>query len=611
LNIDVTAPHLGINFLNYKFFDRYVKNCRGFAEVNATVRGTLKKPLLGGSVTLLNDTVTVSFLNTTYHIQKHKVLLDEHGFNIGDITIYDINNNPIYGTGRINHESFREFALDLKVNTENGQFINTTATQSPGFYGIAFGKGNITFYGDINSPLIKAYAQTKSGTYCKLPVNPSYEINKYGFYRFTNPKEQKNSGSVTAPELKLSGVHFILELDATPDARMDIILDPSSGDMLTSYGRGSLRIEIPRNGSTTINGNYEIDRGSYLFTLQNIINKKFDIRRGSSINFNGEIYKAQLNVDAVYELRSSVSDLIDDQIKSQSSTTNSTNASQAEVAARSRIPIQLWLNLTGILERPTIAFDIKAIDPDPTIKSYVDQKLTVLKANESDMNKQVFGLLLMNRFLPANASATDLVSKGNYAGGTAANTVSEFLSSQLSNYLSNLFGYTGNSTLQNLDINLGFRQYDQSTAFTDPNNLGGTPTTQQTLDTRRELQLALQQRLLNNRLTINAGGNIDFGNSTSYDPGGQATSKSTVIPTGDFQIQYALTPDGTWSAKAFNRTNYDYFNSRNTNRTGVGLSYRREFDKPSELLPKRKARVPKKKKEIVVKTETAPVKSEP
>ncbi len=596
LNIDVKAPHLGLSFLNYKFFDRYVKNCRGYAEVDATVRGTLKKPLLGGSVTLLNDTVTVSFLNTTYRIQKHKVLLDDHGFNIGNLTIFDVNNNPIYGTGRINHESFRLFALDLEVNTENGQFINTTAAQSPGFYGIAFGKGRISFDGDINSPTISAYAQTKPGTHCKLPINSSYEINKYGFYRFTNNEDKRKTAVVISPQLKLSGVHFILELDATPDARMDIILDPASGDMLTTYGSGSLRIEIPRNGATTITGNYEIDRGSYLFTLQNIINKKFDIQRGSSIYFPGEVYKAQLNVNAVYQLRSSVSDLIDEDIKSQSTTSNGTpNAnSPASVAARSRIPIQLWLNLTGVLERPNIAFDIKAIDPDPTIKSYVDQRLTQLKANESDMNKQVFGLLLMNRFLPANASATDLVSKGNYAGGTAANTVSEFLSSQLSNYLSNLFGYTGNSALQNLDINLGYRQYDQSTTYTDPNNTG-SQTSQQTLDTRRELQLALQQRLLNNRLTINAGGNIDFGNSTNYDAG-TATSKSTVIPTGDFQIQYALTPDGSWSAKAFNRTNYDYFNSRNTNRTGVGLSYRREFDKPSELLPKRKPKAPKKKK---------------
>ncbi len=587
LKIDINASHLGLNFLNYKFFDRYVKNCRGYAIVNARVEGTLKKPLLLGEVDLINDTVTVSFLNTTYHIHKHKVYLDELGFKIGDITIFDHRNLPIYGSGRINHNSFRNFALDIKVNTENGQFLNTTASMSPGFYGIAYGKGGITFWGDINSPVIRATAVTSAGTYCKLPINTSYEINKYGFYRFVHTDEKKPAVNISAPQLKLSGVDFMLNLTATPDARMDIVLDPVAGDVLTTYGKGDLEIHIPRNGTTTMRGNYEIERGSYLFTLQNIINKHFEISRGSTINFTGEVTKASLNVNAVYELRSSVSDLIQDQIDAQN-TTNTGTPSQQSVAARSRVPVQLWLNLTGILEKPNIAFDIKTIDVDPTIKTYVDQKLALLKTNDSEMNKQAFGLLLMNRFLPPTASATDLVSKGNYAGGTAANTVSEFLSSQLSNYMSNLFEYTGNSALQNLDINIGFRQYDQSVTNISPNP------TQQTLDTRRELKLALQQRLLNNRLTINAGGNLDFGNSTTVE-GGISNSKSTVIPTGDFQIQYALTPDGAWSAKAFNRTNYDYFNSRNTNRTGIGLAYRQEFDKPAEIFRKKSKKEKKKK----------------
>lgn len=578
MKIDLDAQKLGLNFLNYRFFEKYVKNCRGYATIDAMVTGTLKKPILTGDVTLVNDTVTVSFLNTTYHVHDFKAKLDEHGFNFGNFSLYDMRDNIIYASGRINHESFRYISLDLKVNTPNAQFINTTEKESPGFYGVAYGKGNVSFSGPISSPVIRAYAQTKAGTHCRLPVNSTYETNKYSFYKFVD-KGPKVSVTDAAPQLKLNGVNFILELDATPDARMDIVLDPVAGDILTTYGRGNLKIEIPKNGNTTLYGNYEIERGSYLFTLQNIVNKKFEIRRGGVVRFNGEISKATLNVDAVYEVRSSVSDLIDDLINT---TTQSSGGSSSQnllaAAARSRVPIQLLLNLSGVLEKPTIAFDIKAIDVDPTIKSYVEQKLSLLKQNENEMNKQVFGLLVMNRFIPAPTSGTS-TSVGNYVGGTAANTVSEFLSSQLSNYLSNLIGYGGNDALKNLDINIGYSQYDQSTQQRDDQ---GIPIN----DTRRELKLALQQRLFNNRLTINAGGNLDFGNSTVVD-GTNQTSK-TVIPTGDFQIQYALTPDGRWSAKAFNRTNYDYYNSRNTNRTGIGISYKQEFDKPGELLIKRK-----------------------
>jgi hypothetical protein len=595
LKIDADATRLGINFLNYKFFDKYVKDCRGYAQVHATIAGPLNKPLLTGYVDLINDTVSVSFLNTTYHIQKHRVILDEHGFDVGNITLYDVKDNVIYGNGRINHESFRNFALDLYVNTPNAQFLNTNAKLNPNFYGVAYGAGKVSFVGDVNSPVIKAYAKTTPGTYCSLPINSSFEINRYGFYRFLNPSGKNDlKDNRKKPELKLNGVNFILELEATPDARMDIVLDPVAGDVLTSYGRGNLKIEIPKVGTTTIYGTYEIDHGNYLFTLQNVINKRFEINKGGTINFTGDAYKAALNVDAVYEVRSSVSDLVDDLINNGNAVQGSGSASQNQLSAvaRSRIPIRLFLNLTGVLEKPNVAFNIQAVDPDPVIKSYVDQKLALLKTNENELNKQVFGLLVMNRFLPSTNSTTAVNSTSNYVSGTAANTVSEFLSSQLSNYLSNLFGYTGNNALQNLDINIGYRQYDQLS--TQANSAtGATP-----YDTRRELQLALQQRLLNNRLTINAGGNLDFGNSTvvdnPYSSTGQQTGARTVIPTGDFQIQYALTPDGRWSAKAFNRTNYDYLNSRNTNRTGIGLSYRQEFDKPSELFQKFKKNRKKK-----------------
>ena len=196
----------------------------------------------------------------------------------------------------------------------------------------------------------------------------------------------------------------------------------------------------------------------------------------------------------------------------------------------------------------------------------------------------------MNRFLPS----TDALRNVNY-GGTAANTVSEFVSSQLSNYLSSLLGY---ANVKDLDINIGYRQYDDLNSI--DNGTGATPLTSQT---RRELQLALSQKFLNNRLSLNAGGNLDFGSAQVTEGGGARA----VIPTGDFQIEYTLTPDGAWRAKAFNKTNYDYYNSRNTNRTGVGISYRKEFDKASDLFKKKKS----KKKKATEKTTEADKPKEP
>jgi len=584
--VNITSPRFGLNFLNYRFFDKYVSNVRGFARLNAELEGPLKKPLLTGEVVLVNDTVTVPFLNTTYSLKEQRVTLDEHGFNFDYLKASDVRGRELTAFGRINHEGFKFWNIDLTAQSENAQFLNTTEKNNPNFYGVAYAKGRVSFLGPFNNIVIKGYAKTLPGTYCKLPIVSSYETNKYSFYKFVD-KLQDSTVKAKMP-LKLNGVTFILDVDITPDARMDIILDPQAGDVLTGYGSGNLKVILPKIGSFGIFGSYEIDRGDYLFTLQNIINKKFVINKGGSINFTGDVYKAALDIDAVYQVRASVTDLIDDLVNGN--TGQSTQNSQLTNTARSRIPINLLLNLTGVLERPNVSFGIQAIDPDPTIKGYVDQKLALLRNNENQLNNQVFGLLVMNRFLPS----TDALRNVNY-GGTAANTVSEFVSSQLSNYLSSLLGY---ANVKDLDINIGYRQYDDLNSI--DNGTGATPLTSQT---RRELQLALSQKFLNNRLSLNAGGNLDFGSAQVTEGGGARA----VIPTGDFQIEYTLTPDGAWRAKAFNKTNYDYYNSRNTNRTGVGISYRKEFDKASDLFKKKKS----KKKKATEKTTEADKPKEP
>jgi hypothetical protein len=499
--------------------------------------------------------------------------------------IHDLKGNAAYGNGRINHESFKDFALDIKVNTDQAQFLNTTPQSNPGFYGVAYGKGIITFVGPINSPVITASATTGPGTYCKMPVSTSYETNRYSFYKFV-VKGKDNVAASQPAGFRLNGVTFILNLEVTPVARMDIILDPVTGDVLTGYGSGNLTIKIPKNSSMDLRGDYVIDRGSYLFTLQGVITKHFDIDAGGTVSFNGDLSKAKLNLSAIYKVRASVSDLIGDLINSSTSSAPSASSNQLALASQRQSEIDLILNLTDMLEKPTISFEIRPIDVDPTVKTYVDQKLALLKINETELNKQVFGLLVMNQFIPTSVSTQNAITNSNYISGTAANTVSEFISSQFSNYLSNLLEF---ANVKNLDVNLGLKQYDQSALLNSSATAAST-------DTRTQLQLALSQRLLNNRLSINAGGNLDMGNTGTYvDPTtGQPITTKSVVPTGDFQIEYSLTADGVWRAKAFNRTNWDYLNNRDDNRTGIGITYHQDFDKPSDLFRKKKKPAAKK-----------------
>jgi TamB, inner membrane protein subunit of TAM complex len=352
---------------------------------------------------------------------------------------------------------------------------------------------------------------------------------------------------------------------------LDIILDPNTGDILSSRGRGDIKVEILRTGEFNIYGRYEIEQGNYLFTMQNIINKKFDLDPGGTIVFRGDVGNALLNADAVYQVKTSTYDLISDLLVAN----GQLPGSDADLRSKNRINVDLLLKMKGVLQAPEISFDIRPNDPDPLVRTYVDSKLQLMHTTESEMFKQVFGLLVMNRFLPAgNSSTTDAITSGRSIGNSAANTVSEFLSSQLSMYLGSLFD---NLNVRDLDINLNFKTYDQTSlaALTTDN-----------LNARREVQLALTKKFFNNRLSVNVGGNLDFGDNYQSTGVGVSNNKSTYA-TGDFQVEYVLDKNGAWRAKTYNRNDYDNFNNRNINKTGIGLSFRQDFDNWADLFKRR------------------------
>jgi hypothetical protein len=205
-----------------------------------------------------------------------------------------------------------------------------------------------------------------------------------------------------------------------------------------------------------------------------------------------------------------------------------------------------------------------------------------MRTTESELNKQVFGLLVMNRFLPSGNSSTDAITSSRSIGNSATNTVSEFLSSQLSLYMGSFFD---NLNVKDLDLNLNFQSYDQAL-------LTGIPgATSDNLNARKQVQLALTKKFFNNRLSVNVGGNVDFGdNYQSITPG--ATNNKSAYGSGDFEVEYILDKNGAWRAKTYNKNDYDNFNNRNINKTGIGISFRQDFDRWTDLF-RRRAKKPK------------------
>ena len=576
---DIDIKRLGLNFLNYSFFNRYVKDVEGWGTGKLHLGNETGKPGLTGKLLLQKALCTVTYTNVRYQLDNEEVNLGDGVFDLGTIIGKDMKGNILVGSGKIYHDQLKYYTLDLKVSTDNGQFLNTSEKDNPTFYGQVMGSGYVTFTGSTKTVIIRGYAKTLPGTHCYLPIRDVFETNRYSFFRFETP--QADTSKLKKQEIvRIAGVTFTLDLDVTADATMEIILDPVAGDKLIGNGRGNLKIDIQRSGDINLYGQYEIEKGNYLFTLQNVISKPFLLERGGIINFSGSIYKAQLSANASYNLRTSTSDLIADLITDQ--VTGQITNKQIESLSKNIIPVKLLLALKGPLEKPGITFDIQPVNVDPMLKIYLDTKMQLVRNTETELNKQVFGLLVMNRFLPASLSPTGALGNSRLLGGSVASTLSEFLSNQFSLYANNLLA----NFVEGMNINIGYRQYNETSNGT--NSTSGNATNGNSFDSRNAVQVALSKYFLKNRLSISAGGNVDFGSASSADSLGGTTRNQNAVFAGDFQIEYSITPNGSWRARAYNRTDFNNYNNRNNNRTGLGITYRKEFDNWWDFIGKKK-----------------------
>ena len=292
-------------------------------------------------------------------------------------------------------------------------------------------------------------------------------------------------------------------------------------------------------------GEYQITKGDYLFTLSNLVNKKFVLTPGGMINWSGSPYDAMLNINAVYNLKTSISELLpaENLIADE-------NGKEEKVSESSRkVPVECILNLSENLTNPVVKFDIDF----PTLETQSRSYIQSLFSSQDEINKQMFSLLVLNRFYRTDNSG-DYGLQAQTAGVT---TVTEMMSNQLSRWLSQISN--------NVDIGLAYRVRDPDRELASD-----------------EIEVALSTQLLNDRITISANGNMDVGGTKNGT--GEENKKTNIA--GDFDIEVKLNRQGTLKMKAYSHTDEKILYNSSETIQGVGVSYQESFDTLRELLRK-------------------------
>jgi hypothetical protein len=554
LNFNLDCKRFDLSFFE-TLVPGYFSNTNGVASGSLLISGNSDAPLLTGEVHIPYLSSKIDFLQTTYNLYNEKISFHEGSIDLIKMKLFDENKDSAEVHGQIAHTHLNHFNFNVAVTTERIQALNTTQKDNDSFYGTAEAGGLIQFLGPLNNLEVRASMSSIHGTAISIPIGSGTSVADRSFIQYRK-KGNDTLGNLFNSMEMIKGLKLSLDLDVTPDADIRIIFDQKAGDIIKGRGYGNIRMEIDPKGTFNMYGTYNIEQGDYLFTLQNFFNKYFSIDRGGSISWTGDPYGALIDINAIYNTKASVYDLV---VGSGISVTSDDEMRELQ----RRIPVDVYLNLSGSLLLPDITFDIR-LPEETTLSSAAYQQVQKVKQDEGELNKQVFGLLLLNRFLPTNSGT------GNQnIGADVNNSVSEFLLNQLSYWTSQI--------RSDVDVNFNYQSYEANLNATNPNDL----------TKRNELEVALTKRFFNDRLALEAGGNFDFAATNTSGTGGNSGGGSSTNIAGDFSLEYKITPDGRLSGKAFSKSQYDVVNERYKTKNGIALSYKREFDKLKDLFRKR------------------------
>jgi len=520
-----------------KSIERYLSslssNVEGEGSGIIKLKGSIDKPILLGAVDVNIKDILIDYTNVHYKI-KDKLIFTPDYFGLINAKATDFNNNEMHVTARFNHDFFSDIKTYVDIKLDKVELLNTDIDDNDLFYGKANGSGEFKMKGDFDKVKYEMDITPVGDAYIAIPISNQINAEETKFLSFlikdssllkTNKVEKED-------DLKIE-MNMLMNIE--PNTTIELVMDKKVGDVISARGAGKLNIVYDENENLKMYGKYIIERGNYLFTMQNIINKRFIIDQGSSIVWDGEMENAKIEMRAIYRTDAKLWDLV------QQIDTSDIYKKKSKVFC--------IIDITGNLYNPKVSFDIELPDESIATQELVNSLISPqATGNNEELNKNFVSLLILGMFQAPSGY------KNNEVNSTLlTHNATEMLAEQVGNLL--------NQLSDEVEIGLAW-------------NPGDDITTQ-------EIAVALSYSMLDDRLIIDG----KFGTG-----GGSTDENASARIVGDLNVEYKLTKDGRIRAKVFNRTNYyDPISRKAPYTQGVGISFRKDFNNIKELFRSKKS----------------------
>ena len=537
------------------FTSGYMTAASGHVEAHTTVKGPISDVKYNGDLSFKNAVFTIGELHTEFALSDDRVEVNNEGVKFVNFNLEDRNGRTMTLNGTVDTRDLIDPGFDLTIKANNFQVLNSTRDDSDFFFGDAVIDADIDVGGSLSLPIVEAKAKLRKKTDVTVIIPESQVAieERKGLVRFKNMRDTLHA--ILEPEerveegVSFTGIDLIAYLDIDPETELKLIIDERSGDNIEIRGDAKLNFEMTPNGYMSLSGRYEVVDGFYDMKFYGLVRRKFQLMSGSRITWSGDPLAGRLDLIAKYDVKASASDLMSDQLSQADGAT--------QMKYRQALPFEVMLNVNGELLKPEISF---AIEMPSSARGALDgnvyKRVKQLNETQSEVDKQVFSLIVLNRFVPQSFSADN----GTGTEQLARSSASKLLSGQLNAFSAKY--------LKGVEVNFDVN------SFTDYQS--GTP------EGRTQLGLNLRKSLFNDRFVVQVGGQVDVE--------GQNNSYGVNDILGDISLEYLLTEEGQYRLKAFRKQEFQDLVQGQVIVTGLSVLFSKSYNSWDQLF----AKTPKK-----------------
>jgi len=541
INLGVSANDTSTDFLNGILNDV-------FTEIDGCINGHINVVGDLNDINIIGDAkaslvIRLGATNVPYYIDNQSVSLKFHEFDVSDVKITDALGHSGIVNGRLTHDNLARFSYTFDVDMTNLMAYNETEFNPDKYKATVFADGNLTIKGSDGHPLyIDATVSPAKGSVFAYDAATPDAISNNSFIEFRDltpmPASHKpvsiiptfsatdltdSIKNTAGEEYKYKGdvyVNFIINVN--PNCEIKLRMDNTEDGYITTFGNANFQAKWHNKGAFQLFGNYNITSGKYRLYLQDIVYRNLDIKEGSSIEFNGNPFEANVHLICHHEIQSvPLSDL------------TGTRA----FSSNNKVKVICKLDITGHIDNMNLGFDFELPNSNEEVRQLVKSMVT----SDEEMNNQMIYLLGFQRFYP-----NEFARANNENASTSAvnSLISSTISGQINQMLSNMIGRDSKWNF-GTGISTGENGWDDL-----------------------DVEGMLSGRLFNDRLLIN--GNFGYRDNA-------LTNQANFI--GDFEVKYRIFENGNLYVKAYNMTNDRYFTKATLNTQGIGVSFQHSFDR--------------------------------